>query len=301
MRKSTLLRKLLKEPGLFVAPGVYDCLSAGCAEDVGFKAVFMCTAGVRNAEFGFSVGIITSTEAINSLRNMMNSIHVPVIFDAEVGFGGPLDAYRTVQELIRIGVAGISLNDQTHPYKGSPQGRSAPKEVISRGEFLDKMGAVLDARNKLDKDVLIVSRIEAGSTLGDDEVIERARACIKLGVDVILPQSRSPQSKFGVRTREEIQQLYKAIGAPEVLIWGIGGYGIAADFTAKDWEDIGAKIWAPGPLNAAVKKLVRDLLQVLHDTGTIDGYTPRSGAEPQLKRKPSSTDFWEDLEKKYVR
>jgi len=100
---------------------------------------------------------------------MMNSIYVPIIFDAEVGFGGPLDAYRTVQDLIRIGVAGISLNDQKHPYRGSPRGRypgSALKEVISRAEFLSKMEAVLEARNKMDKDVLIVLESKLGQLWG---------------------------------------------------------------------------------------------------------------------------------------
>ena len=85
----------------------------------------------------------------------------------------------------------------------------------------------------MDKDVLIVSRIEAGSTMGDEEVIERAKACLKLGVDVILPQARLPQSKFGVRSKEEIKQLYKAIGAPDVPIWAIGIHGVAANFGGK--------------------------------------------------------------------
>ena len=97
-----------------------------------------------------------------------------------------------------------------------------------------------------------------------------------------------------------IGQLFKTIGVPETLIWGIGGYGVAADFAAKDWEDVGAKIWAPGPLNAAVKKLVRDLLQDIQDNGTIDGYTPRCVHEQQFLHKPGTADLWEDLEQRYV-
>jgi 2-methylisocitrate lyase-like PEP mutase family enzyme len=165
---------------------------------------------------------------------------------------------------------------------------------------LGKIGAVLEARDKEDKDVIIVARIEAGSTLGDEEVVERAKACLKLGVDVILPQARLPESKFGLRTKEEIRQLYKAIGAPEVLIWGMGGKGAAADFSAKDWEDIGAKIWAPGPLNGALMKLAIELLQVLHDQGTIKGYNPPGGPSAQLLHQLEGLDFWEGLEKKYV-
>jgi methylisocitrate lyase len=303
MRNSTILRKLLKKPGLLVVPGVYDCLTAGCAEEVGFKALFMCTAGIRSTEFGIAPAIITQTEVVTSLRNMMNSIHVPLVFDAEVGFGGALDAYRTAQELIRIGIAGISMNDQKHPYKGPSQGhnpKSILKEVISRDEYLGKMGAVLEARNKMDKDVVIVARIEAASTMGDEEAIERAKACLKLGVDVILPQARLPQSKFGVRSKEEIKELYKAIGAPDVPIWAIGVHGIAASFGVKEWEGVGAKIWAPGPLNAAVTKLVLGLLQTLHEKGTIEGYNPPGGPTPQFFSKLAETDFWENMEKKYV-
>jgi 2-methylisocitrate lyase-like PEP mutase family enzyme len=297
MRKSTMLREILKEPGILVAPHAFDCNTAACVEHVGFKAMFMCTAGIRNAEFGFPYGLITATEAITSLRNMMNSIHLPLIFDAEDGFGGALSAYRTAQDLIRLGVAGIFINDQKHPYKGP--GLDI-QQVVSREEYLGKIGAVLEARDKEDSDVLVVARIEAGSTLGDDEVIERAKACLKLGVDIILPQARIPQSKFGIRTKEEIRQLYQAIGAPDVWIWGMGSIGAAADFAAKDWEAIGAKIWAPGPMNGALMKLAIELLQVLHDEGTIKGFNPPGGPSREFLHKTVGIDFWEGLEKKYV-
>jgi 2-methylisocitrate lyase-like PEP mutase family enzyme len=297
VKKSTMLRKILKGPGLLIAPHAFDCNTAACVEEVGFKALFMCTAGIRNVEFGFPYGLITATEAITSLRNMMNSIHLPLIFDMEDGFGGALSAYRTTQDIIRLGVAGIFLNDQKHPYKGPGL---AIQEVIPRDEYLGKIGAVLEARDKEDKDVVVVARIEAGSTLGDEEVVARAKACLKLGVDVILPQARLPKSKFGLRSKEEIRQLYKAIGAPDVWIWAIAGQGAAADFTAKDWEDIGAKIWAPGPLNGALMKLALELLQVLHDTGTIDGYHPPGGPSAEFLHRLEGLDFWEGLEKKYV-
>lgn len=297
MRKSTILRSLLKKPGILVAPHAFDCNTAACVEEAGFTALFMCTAGIRNTEFGFPYGLITATEAINSMRNMMNSIHLPLIFDAEDGFGGALSSYRTAQDLIKLGVAGMFLNDQKHPYKGP--GLDI-QQVVSRDEYLGKIGAVLEAREKEDKDVVIVARIEAGSTLGDEEVVERAKACLKLGVDVILPQARIPQSKFGVRSKDEIQQLFKAIGAPNVWIWGMGTKGDAAEFSAKDWENIGAKIWAPGPLNGALMKLALELLQVLHDEGTIKGYNPPGGPSAEFLHRLEGLDFWEGLEKKYV-
>ena len=227
----------------------------------------------------------------------MNSIHLPLIFDMEEGFGGALSAYRTAREIIRLGVAGIFLNDQKHPYKGPGL---AIQEVVSREEYLGKIGAVLEARDKEDKDVIVVARIEAGSTLGDEEVVARAKACLKLGVDVILPQARLPKSKFGLRSKEEIRRLFKAIGAPDVMIWAIAGQGAAADFSVKDWEEIGAKIWAPGPLNGALMKLALELLQVLHDNGTIKGYNPQGGPSAEFLHRLEGLDFWEGLEKKYV-
>jgi 2,3-dimethylmalate lyase len=297
MRNSTKLRKLLQNPGLLIAPHAFDCNTAACVEHVGFKAMFMCTAGIRNTEFGFPYGLITATEAITSLRNMMNSIHLPLVFDMEDGFGGALSAFRTAQDIFKLGVAGVFLNDQKHPYKGPGL---AIQEVIPRDEYLGKMGAVLEARDKFDKDIIVVARIEAGSTLGDEEVVERAKACLKLGVDVILPQGRLKKSKFGIRSREEIKQLYTAIGAPDIWIWGMGSQGVAADFTAKDWGELGAKIWAPGPLNAALMKVALELLQVLHDTGSIKGYHPADGPSSEFLHKMEGLDFWEGLEKKYV-
>jgi 2-methylisocitrate lyase-like PEP mutase family enzyme len=297
VNKSTVLRNLLKEPGMLVAPHAFDCNTAACIEEVGFKAMFMCTAGIRNTEFGFPYGLITATEAVNSLRNMMNSIHLPLVFDIEEGFGGALSAYRTANDVFKIGVAGMFLNDQKHPYKGPGL---AINEVVSRDEYLGKMGAVLEARNKFDKDIVIVARIEAGSTLGDDEVLWRAKACLDLGVDVILPQARLAKSKYGVRTRKEIKQLFTAIGAPKVWIWGMGGQGVAADFKAQDWEECGSKIWAPGPLNGALMKLALELLQTLKDTGSIKGYHPEGGPKAEFLHRMEGLDFWEDLEKKYV-
>ena len=292
-----MLRNLLKKPGLLIAPHAFDCNTAACVEEAGFKAMFMCTAGIRNSEFGFPYGLITATEAITSLKNMMNSIHLPLIFDIEEGFGGALSAYRTTQDIIRLGVAGIFLNDQKHPYKGPGY---AIQEVVSREEYLGKMGAVLEARDKEDKDVLVVARIEAGSTLGDEEVVERAKSCLKLGAEVVLPQARLAKSKFGLRSKEEIRQLYKAIGAPEVKIWAIGGQGAGAELNAKDWEQLGAKIWAPGPLNVALMKLALELLQTLHDKGTIEGYNPQAGPSLQFKHTREGLVFWEGLERKYV-
>ena len=294
MRKTTVLRNLLKEPGLLIIPGAYDCLTARCVEAVGFKAIFQSGSGIRDAQLGMpDIGIATATEVVNCARYMANTVNIPLIVDADDGYGGALAAYRTTQELIRVGVAGMFIDDQKHPTKCPFMG---VQEVLPRDEYVGKIGAVLEARNKEDKDFIIVARIDAAATLGDDEMLARAKACVELGVDVILPHAIPPAAKFKERGKETLKQLYKKVGAPEVMIWGMGPF----DFTAKDYEDIGAKLWVPGPPNGAVTKLVLDFYQGLHDTGTLKGYPPAVGQYRQYLDKLRGLGFWTELEKKYV-
>ena len=269
-------------------------LSARCVEAVGFKAVFQSGDGIRDAQLGMpDIGIATATEVVNCARYMANSVNIPLIVDADDGYGGALAAYRTTQELIRVGAAGMFIDDQKHPTKCPFMGI---QEVLPRDEYFGKMGAVLEARNKEDKDFIIVARIDAAATLGDEEMLARAKACVKLGVDVILPHAIPPAAKFKERGKETIKQLYKKIGAPEVMIWGMGPF----EFTAKDYEDVGAKMWVPGSPMGPVSKTLFDCYTSLHDTGTLATYTHPAGTYRHYLDKLKGLEFWMELEKKYV-
>ena len=203
MKKTTVLRNLLNEPGLLLVPGAYDCITARCAELVGFKAVFQSGAGVRDSQLGMpDVGIATASEIVNCAKYMANAVKIPLIVDADDGYGGALAAYRTTTDLIRAGAAGMFLDDQKHPTKCP---FLAVQEVLPREEFYGKIGAVLEARDKEDKDFIIIARIDAAATLGDDELVVRAKACLKLGVDVVLPHAIPPTSKYKVRNKESLQ------------------------------------------------------------------------------------------------
>ena len=296
MKKTTMLRKLLKEPGLLIVPCAYDCLSARCAEAAGFKAVFMSGAGMRDAQLGLpDIGLATATEVVNIVRNMANSVNIPLLIDADDGYGGILAAYRSTQELIRAGASGMFISDRkAFILATSPH---SLVEVLPRDEYLGKMKAVMEARDKEDKDFVIIARIDAGATLGDEEVVARAKACTKLGIDVILPHFRPPQSKFGERNKATLKQLYKKIGAPEVLIWGMG----PGNFTAKDYEDVGAKLWVTGQPNGAAAKALLDLYQTMHEKRLIPGI-PFSLGGPAGERlsKLRGLDFWGKVEKKYL-
>jgi 2-methylisocitrate lyase-like PEP mutase family enzyme len=294
MKKTAMLRKLLNEPGLLVVPGVYDCMTARIVERIGFKAVFMSGGGIRDAQLGMpDIGVATATEVVDRARYIANSVSLPLIVDADDGYGGPLAAYRTTQDLVRAGAAGIFIDDQKHPTKCPFLGI---QEVLPRDEYLGKMGAVLEARDREDKDFVIVARIDAAATLGDDEMLARAKACVELGVDVILPHAVPATSKFGERGKETLRQLFKKIGAPEVLIWGMGPF----EFTAKDYEEIGAKLWVPAAPIAAITKALFDAYQGLYDTGTLKSYAPPGIPDRSYLDKLWGLDFWSVLEKKYV-
>jgi 2-methylisocitrate lyase-like PEP mutase family enzyme len=295
MKKTTVLRNLLKEPGFLVIPCAYDCISARMAQSVGFKALFMTGHGIRESQIGLpDIGIATATEVVNITRNMVNSVDIPLIIDGDDGYGGALSAYRTTQEVIRVGAAGMFIDDQKHPTKGPSWGI---QEVLPRDEYLGKLGAVLEARDREDKDFVICARTDAAPVLGAEEMLARVKASIELGVDMVLPQSIEsivPKSPEGAK--EAFKKYYKAMGAPEVLIWASG----PSWFVAKDYEEIGAKLWVPGNPIPVVSKTLIDLYQGLYDTGTLKAFSPPGLPNRAYFNKLEGVEFWNELEKKYV-
>jgi methylisocitrate lyase len=295
MKKTKMLRNFLKKPGFLIIPCAYDCISARMAQSVGFKALFMSGHGIRESQIGLpDIGIATATEVVNITRNMVNSVNIPLMVDGDDGYGGALSAYRTTQEIIRAGAAGMFIDDQKHPTKGPSWGT---QEVLSRDEYLGKMGAVLEARDREDKDFVICARTDSAPVLGAEEMIARVKACVKLGVDIVLPQSiESLIPKSSADAKELFKKYYKAMGAPEVLIWGSG----PTFFMAKDYEEIGAKLWVPGNPIPVVSKTLIDLYKGLRDTGTLDRFSPPGLPPRSYFYKLEGVEFWNELEKKYV-
>jgi 2-methylisocitrate lyase-like PEP mutase family enzyme len=294
MKKTTLLRMMLKDPEILLVPVVYDCMTARIAETVGFKAVFMPVSITTMMQIGLPpIGLATASEIINCVKYTADAVNVPLILSADDGYGGTLAAYRTTQEVIRAGAAGMSISDRVSVIKTTVPHNLI--EVLSRDEYFGKMGAVVEARNNGDKDFVVIARIEAGALLGDEEVIARAKGCLALGVDVILPHSRPKESKFGVRTKADLKELYKKIGAPEAMIWGMGPRG----FTGQDYRDVGARMWAPNdsPTDIAQKALF-GLYQELYDTKK----EPVSDGTPvrQFSDKIKGMDYWRGIEKKHL-
>jgi methylisocitrate lyase len=294
MKKTTLLRKSLQEPGVLVVPAVYDCLSARIVEAIGFKTALLASSMTGDAQFGLPpIGLPTATEVVNLSGYITDAVEIPLIVEAEDGFGGALAAYRATREFIKKGISGIVISDRKHTMLVRAPHNLV--EVLPIDEYLGKMGAVIEARNKEDSDFVIIARIDAGAVIGDEEAIARAKACVNLGVDIIQPQTPPAQATFKEKDKEGLRQLYKAMGAPEVAIWGMGPQG----FTAKDCEDIGAKMWVPkySPRSAVVQALA-GVYQEVYDTGDYQPQVSKQGSD--IARKMRGSASWRELENKFV-
>lgn len=190
LQRSKELRKMLKEPGLIIRPGVYDALSAKIAELAGFKLLLMTGYGVSATKIGEpDVGLVSFGEMIQRATEICHAVRVPVIVDADTGYGNAINVYRTTKEVILTGAAGIQIEDQVWPKRC---GHMFGKQIISAEEMVGKIRAAVDARNEVDPDFVIGARTDARSVAGFDEVLRRAKMYADAGADYIYVET--PQS-----------------------------------------------------------------------------------------------------------
>ncbi|MGI9565810.1 MAG: isocitrate lyase/PEP mutase family protein [Nitrosopumilus sp.] len=190
------LRKLLKEDGPLVIPGIYDAIGAKIAEKIGFEAMFQTGYGTSATLFGMpDYGFIGATETVDNARRICRAVTVPVIVDSDTGYGNALSVWKLVKELESAGASGIFLEDQRWPKRcGHMQG----KEVISQEEYTEKLSAAVDAREN--KDFIIVARTDARASHGLEDAIERSKQNKKTGADAVFveaPQSFEEMKKIG--------------------------------------------------------------------------------------------------------
>lgn len=179
MLRTTHLRQLLAKQELILAPGVYDGISARLAEQAGSVAIYMTGAGV-SASLGYpDLGLVTMTEMVERARAITRGARIPVISDADTGYGNELNVTRTVQEFEGSGVAAIHIEDQVSPKRC---GHMDGKDVISKAEFTSKIRAAANARR--DPDFVIVARTDARAVHGFDDAIDRANSALDVGADV---------------------------------------------------------------------------------------------------------------------
>jgi 2-methylisocitrate lyase-like PEP mutase family enzyme len=208
----TNLRALLDEGELVVAPGVFDGISAQLAKRTGHAAAYMTGAGVAASGFGLpDIGLVTASEMAERARVLADVLgDVPLIADADTGYGAPINVVRTVRQYEAAGVAAIQLEDQAFPKRC---GHLPDKQVVDTEVFEQTLAAALDARS--DGDMLVIARTDARASFGLDVAIERANRYAAAGADVIFVEA--PQGT------DEIERIAREVDAPLLINLVLGG------------------------------------------------------------------------------
>jgi len=249
------LRELLARDEILIVPGAYDALIARMIEKVGFDAVYMTGGGTVNALTGLpDNGLITLTEMVMNARYMAQATSIPIISDADTGYGNAVNVMRTVREFEKAGVAGIHLEDQVAPKRC---GHLEGKEVVTTEEMVGKIRAACAARN--DPDFVIIARIDARAVLGFDEAMRRARAYREAGADVLFPEA--------LESEEEFREFAKGMEDP--LLANMTEFGKSPYLTAQQFEAMGYKIviFPVSTLRVALRAVL-DFLTNLKEKGT---------------------------------
>jgi 2-methylisocitrate lyase-like PEP mutase family enzyme len=204
------LRALLQQDRMVVAPGAYDCISARTIEQAGFSAVYMTGAGTA-ATLGYpDYGLVTMSEMADTAGRIASAVRVPVIADADTGYGNELNVTRTIREYEKRSVAGLHIEDQGFPKKC---GHLDNKTVIARDDYLAKIRAAAAART--DPDFLLIARTDARAVLGFEEAVSRMSAALAAGADMAFLEA--PQSLA------EVEAVPKLIKGPCLLNMVVGG------------------------------------------------------------------------------
>jgi len=207
--KAARMRELLKQ-GIVVSPGVYDGLSARMVEKMGFKAAATGGSGFSNARLSQpDIGLLTLMENVDACRHLARTLSIPLMADAETGYGNPVTVFHAVEYFEEAGVVGMNIEDQVSPKRcGHMQG----KELINAKEMAKKVEAAVKA--KKDPDFIINARTDAIAVEGLDKAIERARLYIAAGADMVFPDA--------VASEEQIKRFVDAVDAPVGINIGFG-------------------------------------------------------------------------------
>jgi 2-methylisocitrate lyase-like PEP mutase family enzyme len=204
MGGATALRSLLGADAMVIAPGAYDGLTAKLVAQAGFPAVYMTGAGTSVSQGYPDFGLLTMSEMVENAARIVSAVDVPVIADADTGYGNELNAFRTVREYEGRGVAAIHIEDQVSPKKC---GHLDDKEVVSREDYVAKIRAAVAA--KRDRDFMIIARTDARAIAGLDEAVARANAALQAGADMAFVEA--PQ------TIQEVAEVPKRVAGPCLL------------------------------------------------------------------------------------
>ncbi len=282
-----ILRRLLEGPEILIAPGAHNAFTARIIEQTGFKAVYMTGSGAAMDLLGMpDLGFLTMSEMVAHAANLVQATNLPVIADADTGYGNALNVLRTVRDYERAGVAALHIEDQVAPKRC---GHFSGKEVIRREEMIGKIEAALDARRN--PDLVIIARTDARAVLGLEEAIERGIAYAHAGADMIFVEA--PESF------EEMRLIAGSIPAPVMANLTEGGRTPLAD--SRELQEMGYKmVIYPRSAAGAAARAIQELLEALKRDGTTKKFLDRI-VTFEGRNQITGMHAYEELEKKYLR
>lgn len=269
-----------------IVPGAFNAMSAKVIADAGFEAIYVTGAGVTNMWFGMpDQGFMGLAEIADHTARIRDAVELPLIVDADTGFGNALNVYHTVRVLERAGADCIQLEDQVAPKRC---GHFSGKDVIPLDEAVGKIKAAVDARR--DPDLLIMARTDAAATQGFDAAVERAQRFAEAGADILFVEA--------VTTADEVRALPRRLAAPQLVNMVIGGKTPIVGADELKGLGYGFVLYANAALQGAVAGMQR-VLGALQQAGRVDedpALVVRFAERQRLVDKPR----WDELERRYA-
>jgi methylisocitrate lyase len=281
-------RQAIDEEQPLQVVGAINAYSAMLAEASGYRAIYLSGAGVANASFGLpDLGMTSLNDVLEDVRRITGATSLPLLVDADTGWGGAFNIARTVKDMIKAGAAGIHIEDQVAQKRC---GHRPNKEIVSREEMTDRIKACVDART--DPAFVIMARTDALAVVGLDEVIERARLCEQAGADAIFAEAMTDLEMY--------RQVVDAVKVP--VLANITEFGATPMFTTDQLGSAGIAM-ALYPLSAfrAMSQAALNVYQQLRKTGTQESVLDTMQTRDELYRYLGYIDYENKLDELFAK
>lgn len=278
------LREAVQAEQPLQLPGVINAYSALLAASAGFRALYVSGAGVANASFGLpDLGITTLNDVVEDVSRITSAVDLPVLVDADTGFGSAFQIARTINQLTRAGAAGIHIEDQVAAKRC---GHRPNKAIVSKDEMVDRIRAAVDAR--VDEQFVIMARTDAIAVEGLDAAIERARSCVEAGADMIFPEA--------VDRLEVYQAFAEAVKVP--VLANLTEFGKTPLFTIEELRTAGVGL-ALYPLSAfrAMSAAALEVFRTIRKDGTQQHVVDHMQTRAELYNYLNYLDYEQQLDR----
>ena len=285
MRRTTRLKQMARRREAILVPGAANALFARVVEAAGFDCAYITGAGIANMRLGApDIGLITLSEIADTVWSTADAVDLPLIVDADTGFGNALNAYRSMRMLERAGAAAIQVEDQVFPKRC---GHFSGKQVIPAAEMVQKIKAMADAR--IDDDLSIIARTDALAIDGIDAALDRARAYLEAGADITFVEAPTDAAQMGRIARE--------LDAPQVANIVFGGRTPEPGAERLRQMGFAFVLYANAALQAALLAS-REVLEALRRHGSLAPVADRL-ASFEMRQQAVAKDVWDAREVRY--